>query len=511
MQRLKKLPIGIQDFESLRNNGYLYVDKTAYVYQLATTNRYYFLSRPRRFGKSMLISTLHAYFEGKKELFDGLAIAKLEKDWIKYPVLHLDLSVCEAFNFDSLESGLNCTLSQYEEVYGKDNSEKTLAERFAGIIRRAYDKAGQRVVILIDEYDKVVINDAKIADSFTELASVLKPIIGVLDSMSNYIKFAFITGVTKYSKKEIFDNIDIKDISLDAKYSAICGFTEEEIKSLLAKALANQSSSESLDSFFKSIQRYFRGYNFGHEAMTVYNPKEISIAFSKGEATLCSSEIVNPYRDKLIPEIYGTRIDNLDNIWVTQDVLNCSGNRDTFITSLFYSYGYLSVKEYDEHRQLYRLYFPNANIEHHFLGYLLAQYIDKNREFKLFVDLTEDIKSDNLDDYFVQLKKLFSYAIENQPTLPSLPYDILYLLSKLMGLYVRAEYHTSQGRIDMVVQTADHTYVMEFKLDGTAEEALQQINDKSYSLPFECDGRQIVKIGVNFSSATRNIEKWIVG
>jgi hypothetical protein len=178
--------------------------------------------------------------------------------------------------------------------------------------------------------------------------------------------------------------------------------------------------------------------------------------------------------------------------------------------SLFYSYGYLSIKEYDEHRQLYHLYFPNTDIEHYFLSSLLAKYVSNNRHFTLLVNLTEDIKSGNIEDFFAQLKKLFSYAIEDQPTLPSLQYDIIYILAKLMGLYVKAEYHTSEGRIDLVLQTDAYTYVMEFKLNGTAEEALQQINDKSYDLPFAVDNRKLVKIGVNFSSKTRNIERWVI-
>jgi hypothetical protein len=510
MEALKNMPIGVQDFESLRNDDYLYVDKTALIYQLVTSGRYYFLSRPRRFGKSMLLSTLHAYFEGRKELFEGLAIEKLEKNWTKYPVLHLDFSLVSVHKIAYLGSILNFAFSEYEKAFGKCSEEKTLAERFAGIIRRAYEKTGQRVVILIDEYDKVLVNDAKISNSFEELTSLLKPVIDVLTSMKRYIQFAFITGVTKFSKQQVFENVEIQDISLDARYSAICGFTDKEITSLLPKIRGSQSSNESLDNFHESIQQYYSGYNFGNNAQTVYNPKEIALAHRCEEARWYGCEIVNPFRGKAITEIYGSRIDNIENIWVSHDVLDCSGDRNTYMISLFYSYGYLSIKEYDEHRQLYRLYFPNADIEQYFLSSLLAKYIRNGQHFTLLVNLTEDLKSGNIEDFFAQLKKLFSYAIENQSTLPSLQYDIIYLLTKLMGLYVKAEYHTSEGRIDLVLQTNDYTYVMEFKLDGTAEEALAQINDKNYALPFAADNRKLIKVGVNFSSTTRNIDRWIV-
>ncbi len=510
MEALKNMPIGVQDFEKLRNGNYLYVDKTALIYQLVSTGSYYFLSRPRRFGKSMLLSTLHAYFSGKKELFEGLAIEKLEKDWIKYPVLHLDLNFVNSLQIGSIKSVLNSIFHNFEELYGKSSEEDTLAERFAGIIHRAYKKTGQRVVILIDEYDKVLSDRAKIADSFEELKSILKPIIDVLTTMEQYIQFAFITGVTKFSKQLVFEDVEIHDISLDTTYSAICGFTDNEITSLLTNIYENSSSNKSINSFCEIIQRYYSGYNFGINALSVYNPLEITLAYRKQDVRWYGGDVVNPFRGKAITEIYGSRIDNLENIWVSSDVLNCSGDRDTHMMSLFYSYGYLSIKEYDEHRQQYRLYFPNADIEHYFLFELLAKYIHQNREFALFVNLTEDIKSGNIDDYFVQLKKLFSYAIENQPDSLNLQYDIIYLVTKLMGFYVKAEYHTSEGRIDLVLQTDAYTYVMEFKLDGTAEEALAQINDKNYTLPFAVGNRKLVKIGVNFSSKTRNIERWII-
>jgi hypothetical protein len=510
MEALKNMPIGVQNFESLRNDGYLYVDKTALVYQLVTTGRYYFLSRPRRFGKSMLLSTLHAYFSGKKDLFEGLAIEKLEKNWIKYPVFHLDLNLVSVLKIDSIESALSAVFTEYERAFGKSSEEKTLAERFAGIIRRAYEKTRQRVVILIDEYDKVLVSDAKIANSFEELTSILKPVIDVLTAMERYIKFAFITGVTKFSKKQVFENVEIQDISLDAQYSAICGFTENELNSLLTKIFDAQLTNESLDNFHKNIQRYYSGYNFGCNSLTVYNPQEIALAIRRKEVGWYGSEIVNPFRGRAITEIYSSRIDDIENIWVSPDVLDCSDERSTYMMSLFYSYGYLSIKEYDEHRQLYHLYFPNADIEQYFLSSLLAKYICNNQHFTIFVNLTNNIKSGNIEDFYAQLKKLFSYAIENQPTLPSLQYDIIYLVTKLIGLYVKAEYHTSGGRIDLVLQTDAYTYVMEFKLDGTAEEALAQINDKNYALPFDVDNRKLVKVGVNFSSKTRNIERWII-
>jgi hypothetical protein len=516
MEALKNLPIGIQDFESLRNDGYLYVDKTAYVYQLVTTNRYYFLSRPRRFGKSMLISTLHAYFDGKKELFDGLAIAKLEKNWTKYPVLHLDLNLIKKGDGNALNSLLNEALCGWEEIYGKRESETTFGLRFKGVIKRANEKTGQRVVILVDEYDKPILQAIDNDKQQEDYRSTLKEFYGVLKTMDSYIKFAFLTGVTKFGKVSVFSDLNnLMDISMDREYAGICGITDEEIDTLFAPYVARLADELeiSVTEAREELRQHYDGYHFCKKSVGIYNPFSLLNTFQKRELNDYWFETGTPSYLVYLLKKHNYNLEKMATAIVGDSVLNSIDPQSTNPIPVIYQSGYLTIKEYYPRFRTYRLGFPNKEVEEGFMNFLLPYYTPLRSDESDFniQEFVSEIEAGRVDDFMRRLSSFFADTpYELVKDLENHYQNVLFIVAKLMGFYVRAEYHTSQGRIDMVVQTADRTYVMEFKLDGTAEEALQQINDKGYTLPFECDERQIVKIGVNFSSTTRNIEKWIV-
>jgi hypothetical protein len=516
MEALKNLPIGLQDFESLRNDGYLYVDKTALIYQLVTTGRYYFLSRPRRFGKSMLLSTLHAYFSGKKELFEGLAIEKLEKNWTKHPILHLDLNTDEYKTEDELRNKLSANLNEWEQLYGKENYEISLGSRFEGVIRRAYEKTGQRVVILVDEYDKPVlqaIDNDKLQDSFR---TILKGFYGALKSMDRCIKFAFLTGVTKFSKVSVFSDLNnLEDISLDKLYASICGITDEEIDTALVPYVQRlaTATNRSYDDVRKELQNQYDGYHFVYNSVAIYNPFSLLNTFKKNEFNNYWFETGTPSYLVYLLKKYHYKLETMASAQVSDKALRGIQSQSSDPIPMIYQSGYLTIVGYNPTYKLYQLGIPNKEVEDGFYNYLLPNYAnvsESQTEFYI-ANFVEEIKAGKVDDFFKRLSSLFADTpYELVKDLENHYQNVLFIVTKLMGFYVKAEYHTSEGRIDLALQTNDYTYVMEFKLNGTAEEALQQINDKNYTLPFAIDNRKLIKVGVNFSSKTRNIERWSI-
>jgi hypothetical protein len=516
MEALKNLPIGIQNFEKLRNDGYLYVDKTALIYQLVKNGSYYFLSRPRRFGKSMLLSTLHAYFDGKKELFEGLAIAELEKDWIKYPVLHLDLNT-EAYNtLEALPNKLSLFLSQCEELYGKNENEKSLGARFEGVIRRAYEQTGQRVVILVDEYDKPILQALDSEELQASYRSTLKGFYGALKSMDGYIKFALLTGVTKFGKVSVFSDLNnLRDMSMDEDYVGICGITDEEIDTLFApyvKRLADKLGL-TIGETREELRLKYDGYHFCENSIGVYNPFSLLNTFQGNKLKNYWFETGTPTYLVLLLKKHKYNLEHMASVVVDPDTLNSVDAQSTDPIPVIYQSGYLTIKDYNPRFGNYTLGFPNAEVEEGFMNFLLPYYspIPKSSTSFNIQNFVIEIESGKVDDFFHRLSSLFADTpYELVKDLENHYQNVIFIVSKLMGFYVKAEYHTSQGRIDLVLQTSDYTYVMEFKLNGTAEEALQQITDKNYTLPFENGDRKLVKVGVNFSSTTRNIDRWLV-
>lgn len=512
----KIYPIGIQNFEKIRNDGYLYIDKTALMYQMVKTGSYYFLSRPRRFGKSLLISTLEAYFQGKKELFTGLAVERLEKDWIKYPILHLDLNIEKYDTPESLDNILEKSLTAWEKLYGAEPSERSFSLRFAGIIERACKQAGQRVVILVDEYDKPMlqaISNEKLQKQFRD---TLKPFYGALKTMDGYIKFAFLTGVTKFGKVSVFSDLNnLDDISMRKDYVEICGVSDQELHENLDIELHEFAETQDLsyDKLCTKLKEYYDGYHFTHNSIGIYNPFSLLNAFKYKEFGSYWFETGTPtYLVKLLKK-HHYDLERMAHEETDAQVLNSIDSESTNPIPVIYQSGYLTIKGYDERFGIYRLGFPNREVEEGFIRFLLPFYANVNKvespfEVQKFV---REVETGDYDSFFHRLQSFFADTTYEVIREQELHYEnVLFIVFKLVGFYTKVEYHTNDGRIDLVLQTEKFIYIMEFKLNGTAEEALQQINDKRYALPFEADGRKLFKIGINFSEKTRNIEKWVV-
>ena len=511
----KIYPIGIQNFEKIRKEGYFYIDKTALVYQLVKTGSYYFLSRPRRFGKSLLISTLEAYFQGKKELFTGLAVEKLEKDWIQYPILHLDLNIGKYDAPDSLDKILNDHLELWESQYGTRPSEVTFALRFKGVVSRAYEQTGQRVVILVDEYDKPMLQAIGNQELQKEYRDALKPFYGVLKTMDGCIKFALLTGVTKFGKVSVFSDLNnLNDLSMWNKYIDICGISDKELHDNLEEEMHEFAEAQGMtyEQFRDKLREYYDGYHFTQNSIGIYNPFSLLNAFDRKEFGSYWFETGTPtYLIELLKR-YHYDLEHMAHAETYADVLNSIYGDEEPLPVIFQS-GYLTIKGYNEEFGLYRLGFPNREVEEGFVKFLIPYYTRFNKieapfEIQRFV---QEIRAGEPDAFFRRLQSFFADTPYELVKDLELHYqNVLFIVFKLVGFYVKAEYHTSQGRIDLVLQTDKYIYVMEFKLDGTAEEALHQINDKQYALPFAADSRKVLKIGVNFSNTTRNIERWVV-
>ena len=512
----KIYPIGIQNFEKIRNDGYFYIDKTALIYQMVKTGRYYFLSRPRRFGKSLLISTLEAYFQGKKELFEGLAVEKLEKDWIKYPILHLDLNIEKYDTLESLNNILDKSLTAWEKLYGAEPSERSFSLRFAGIIERACKLAGQRVVILVDEYDKPMLQAIGNEELQEQFRNTLKPFYGALKTMDGCIKFAFLTGVTKFGKVSVFSDLNnLDDISMWNEYIEICGVSEREIHENLETELHEFAAARGItyDKLCEELRECYDGYHFTHNSIGMYNPFSLLNAFKRKEFGSYWFETGTPtYLVKLLKK-HHYDLERMAHEETDAQVLNSIDSESTNPIPVIYQSGYLTIKGYDEEFGMYRLGFPNREVEEGFIRFLLPFYANVNKvespfEIQKFV---REVRSGDYDSFFHRLQSFFADTTYEVIRDQELHYEnVLFIVFKLVGFYVNVEYNTNDGRIDLVLQTDKFIYIMEFKLNGTAEEALQQINDKHYALLFEMDGRKLFKIGINFSAETRNIEKWIV-
>jgi hypothetical protein len=516
MSELQNLPIGIQNFESLRKDGYLYVDKTALVYRLVTSGRYFFLSRPRRFGKSMLLSTLQAYFEGKKELFEGTAIAQLEKGWTKYPVLHLDLNTEDYSTEGALPNKISTTLIQWEKRYGAEPSEKTLATRFEGIIRRAAEQAGQRVVILVDEYDKPILQTIDNPEVQATYRRVLKGFYGALKSMDGYIKFAFLTGVTKFGKVSVFSDLNnLNDISMDKRYTTICGLTDEEIDSVFPAYIQRLAEAQDMttEEAREKLRQFYDGYHFMDESPAIYNPFSVLNALDKAQFSNYWFETGTPSYLVYLLQLHHYNLEELPTSVASVDSLNSIDSQSTDPIPVIYQSGYLTIKDYDREFEYYTLGYPNKEVEDGFLRFLLPYYTSVKTSQSLYQigQFVREVRTGQTEAFLKRLMGLFAdYPYELVKDLENHYQNVFYLLIKLMGLYVDAERHTSQGRIDLFIRTDEYAYVMEFKLNGTAEQALQQIHDKQYTLPFEVDHRKLICVGVNFSSQTRNIERWVI-
>ena len=512
-----KYPIGIQRFEKLREEDWVYVDKTEHIFNLVQGGTCYFLSRPRRFGKSMLLSTLEAYFQGKKHLFKGLAIEQLETEWAEHAVLHIDLNAKPFQKVEDLYDLLNDQLTIYEKMYDSVAVDKSPEGRLRQLIRAAKQKTGRNVVVLVDEYDKPILQAIGNEELQTDFRNALKAFYGVLKSADGDLRFAMLTGVTKFSKVSVFSDLNnLNDISMDDRYNEICGISQQELHDVFDEeigklAVANEQSKEEA---YETLRQRYDGYHFCPNASGMYNPFSVLLALQKreyGSFWFCTG--TPTYLVQLMKEAdlnpcalsgYEASASELDSIQISVDNP----------IAVLYQSGYLTIKGYDSRFKVYTLDYPNDEVKEGFVNFLVPYYT-YSKSVNHATIIGQFVKSLERGDaeHFMELLQSFMAGIpyELVRNLEVHFQNMIYIIIKLMGLYVQAEYRTSCGRIDLLIATEKYIYVIELKLDGSAEEALAQIKEKDYALPFTADGRKVIKIGANITSATRNIERWVVG
>lgn len=510
-------PIGKQNFENLRNEGFVYVDKTDLIYKLVKEGSVYFLSRPRRFGKSLLLSTLEAYFTGKKELFKGLAIEQLEKDWFEYPVLHLDLNAEKYSSIGELENILSTYLREWEEKYdSKEADNISLSLRFRAVIRAAKLKTGRNAVVLIDEYDKPILQAIGNPALQNEFRNTLKAFYGVLKSADADLKFALLTGVTKFGKVSVFSDLNnLNDISMNPRFHNICGITDEELHRVFDSEiqLLADGNSQTKDEAYATLKRNYDGYHFSHSTDGIYNP--FSILWTLNEKRYGSywfNTGTPTYLVELIKKA-DFNIEELTDYVASEDQLNSIYVDDIDPIPVLYQSGYLTIVNYDTEFGLYTLNYPNEEVKAGFINFLLPFYskVKEKQAQTIISKFVTSVRGGKADDFMRQLQSLMAGTpYELVKELENHYQNVMYIITKLMGLYVQAEYRTINGRIDLLIGTKEFLYIIELKFDGTAAEAMAQINNKEYSLPFEQQNRTIIKIGANVSRNTRNIENWII-
>lgn len=508
-----KYPIGIQDFEDLQRNGYAYVDKTNFVYKLADEGKYYFLSRPRRFGKSLFLSTLEAYFQGKKELFEGLAIYDLETEWKKYPIFYIDLNTANFREKDSLYTVLNDYLTTWECKYGTRESEATLALRFKGVIARAAEKEGCGVVILIDEYDKPILQTLRDPELQAEHRAQLKAFYSVLKTQDRYIKFAFLTGVTKFGKVSVFSDLNnLTDISMDHRYISICGMTEKELLTNFKEGISElaEANGDTEEATIAKLKARYDGYHFEENTVGIYNPFSVLNTLSRLRYKDYWFETGTPTFLVDLLKMHNYRLPDMTKERVSDDVINSVDSLSTNPIPVIYQSGYLTIKGYDERFKKYLLGFPNKEVEEGFLNFLLPLYTSAGYNSPFLVDeFVQDVESGNPERFMQRMKAFFadtSYQVVGNAELYF--QNAMYLVFKIMGFYTQVERPTSDGRIDAIIQTPNYIYVIECKLDRTADEAIKQIENNGYAEPFLMDKRKLYKIGVSFSSETRGVAEY---
>lgn len=508
-------PIGIQNFEKIRTEDFLYVDKTAEIYKLAKEGRYYFLSRPRRFGKSLLVSTMEAYFSGRKELFSGLAIEKLEAEWKQHPVLHLDLSGVSYTDESVLERVLSDKLAKWETLYGAVNTSDILGLRFKEVIEAAYNKTGNQVAILIDEYDKPIIDNLGNEPTLSHLRSALQGFYSVMKSMDARIRFGFLTGVTKIGKMSVFSGLNnLNDISMIPDYVDICGVSETELHEYFDESISELSSANEMSKgeCYVKLKSMYDGYHFCEDSIGIYNPFSLLNTFQNKKFREYWFETGTP--GFLVEVMRKTSFDvtTLENQTVDSTLMsNADAIFENPVPYLFQS-GYLTITGYNDMFRLYQLGFPNQEVKNGFLNCLLKYYVPMSPDMSgttLIYQLWHSITEGNPKSFMQILSSLFantSYQIQGE-TEKDFQYA-MYIISALLGEYVQVERTTSNGRIDLIIQTKEFIYIFELKVNADADVALRQIDEKGYARPFECDSRKLFKIGVNFSTATRRIEDW---
>lgn len=528
---MMKYPIGIQSFDKIILDGYVYVDKTQQIYNLVHTGTIYFLSRPRRFGKSLLVSTLKNYFLGRKELFKGLAIERLETEWAEYPVFHIDFNGDDFTMAGTLEKKISGMIESWEQIYGKKPVDASLGERFAYVLQQAHERYGRGAVVLIDEYDKPILDVldtgySSLVDGERMLLedrhrNILKAFYSVFKAADEHLKFVLLTGVTKFSQVSVFNGFNQPaDISMDIRYETLCGITKEELYHYFAepiKLLAHRYKCSEEDMKLR-LKRQYDGYHFSDLLTDIYNPFSLLNAFA--------SLRIDDYWFRSGTPSYLVRLlshtkENLNELtgryYLPQQFVDYKADVEKPLPMIYQS-GYLTIKDYNMQRNTFLLDFPNEEVKSGFITVLAADYLKSHTDVSNWtLDAVDALQAGNVE----QFRKLLTSFLADIPYSMRRKEDerereryfhyTFYLLMRMISIYtLYTEKQQSEGRVDCIIETPDYIYIFEFKLDGTASEALRQIEEKGYARPYEADPRKLYKIGVSFSSTTGTVEDWEV-
>ena len=511
-------PVGIQTFRKVREGNFLYVDKTEYVYRMTHgSSPYVFLSRPRRFGKSLLVSTLRSYFEGSRDLFRGLAIEGLEKEWKEYPVLHFDMSTAKHVGQKELEEELEGKLALYEKVYGREPSDKNINQRMNGLIRRAAECTGRQVVVLIDEYDAPLLDVVHEEENLPALRDVMRNFYSPLKACDPYLRFVFMTGITKFSQLSIFSELNnIENIGMDGRYAAVCGITREELEGQMGLDLELLASRRGTtkEKTLRDLTEYYDGYRFAWPSPGLFNPFSLMMAMHKGVIGAYWFGSGTPtYLVEMLKK-FDVKPQEIGGREVKAPVFDAPTERMEDITPLLYQSGYLTIKGCNERLGLYVLDLPNKEVRVGLMESLLPGYMTKrraNEAMTMTAKLYDAIDRGDVDEGMRLLQTFLSTIPYTDNTNYEGHYQqVLYIIFTLVGFYADVEVHTPAGRVDLVMRTADTLYLVELKLDKDAALAMAQMDLKDYASRFRLSGLPIVKVAVSFDSEKRTIGGWRV-
>ncbi|MDE7440761.1 MAG: ATP-binding protein [Muribaculaceae bacterium] len=507
--------IGQQDFKTLRKDGAIYVDKTEFIHKIVdSTSKYYFLARPRRFGKSLFLSTMKYFFQGERELFKGLYIDSIDWKWEEYPVLHLDLNTDLYMEKGKLETVLDNLFREWEKRYGISEISEDYSQRFSNIIKTAHEKTGRQVVVLVDEYDKPLVGNLNKQEMFEYYHSQLASVYSNFKSSAEHIRLVFLTGVSRFSKLSVFSDLNnIRDITFSNEYADICGITEKEMKEYFQEGIAKLADTEgvSYDGALRLLKRNYDGYRFGPTGSEIYNPWSVLNAMEK-------SSIENYWNETGMPTIVAESLKRVKadleksfNIRCRADDLKGMDLLNPDPTALLYQTGYLTIKSYNQRLRYYRLGIPNKEVERGLFSVLIPYYVQLHQGTTnaVLLDIVDAFVYGEPERAMISLQAFFAgidykMKMDNENNF----HNAFYLLTHILGLDVETEVHTSDGSIDLTIDTDEYFYIIELKYDHSAEEALRQIEEKKYSRPWQTGDRELILIGAAFSSKTRCIEDW---
>lgn len=515
MAQARRYPIGIQTFSEIRERNYLYIDKTQYLVDFIDKGyKYVFLSRPRRFGKSLFASMIHAYYEGRKDLFEGLAMGEYEKDWVKHPVLHLDMSAAKHMDKDMLERYLADMLTDQEAVFGYKSEKQDPNIRLKDLVVTANRLTGRKVVLIIDEYDAPLLDVVHEEQNLAALRRATQNFYSPIKSLDPYLEFVFLTGITKFAQLSIFSELNnLFNISMYDKYSAICGISSEELHTQMLPDVERLAEHLhlSVDETFERLKRKYDGYHFSKNSEDVYNPFSLIKALASGDIGDYWFDSGTPtYIIKLLQK-YNVGLRDLTGQDAGVSDFDVSPENMTTVLPLLYQSGYLTIKHYDPMIDLYTLGYPNEEVRTGMVRSLAANYLTpaEGTNSSFVIKFVKAVIADDMEQALTLMHAYLagvSYRLSNKTERDV--QTIFYLVFSLIGSFIKVEEESTHGRADVVITLPSVVYVMELKFDGSADAALRQIDEKGYLIPYTADGKRLVKVGVNYSSEERTITEW---